>query len=90
MAASSTSRTTRTSSSPERYRNEVLGFLREPLQDLSISRPTARLEWGIPLPFDDQYVTYVWFDALINYVSAVGYPRRARRVERCWPSTSST
>ena len=59
---------------PERYRNEVLGFLREPLQDLSISRPRTRLQWGIPLPFDDQYVTYVWFDALINYVSAVGYP----------------
>jgi len=59
---------------PERYRNEVLGFLREPLQDLSISRPTSRLTWGIPLPFDDQYVTYVWFDALINYVSALGYP----------------
>ena len=56
---------------PERYRNEVLGFLREPLQDLSISRPTTRLEWGIPLPFDDKYVTYVWFDALLNYYSAV-------------------
>jgi len=59
---------------PERYRNEVLGFLREPLQDLSISRPKSRLVWGIPLPFDDRYVTYVWFDALINYVSALGYP----------------
>jgi methionyl-tRNA synthetase len=56
---------------PERYRNEVLGFLREPLQDLSISRPKSRVQWGIPLPFDDQYVTYVWFDALINYYSAV-------------------
>jgi methionyl-tRNA synthetase len=56
---------------PERYRNEVLGFLREPLQDLSISRPTSRLTWGIPLPFDERYVTYVWFDALINYYSAV-------------------
>jgi methionyl-tRNA synthetase len=59
---------------PERYRNEVLGFLRDPLQDLSISRPRTRLEWGIPLPFDDRYVTYVWFDALINYVSGIGYP----------------
>ncbi|HJV55690.1 MAG TPA: methionine--tRNA ligase [Methylomirabilota bacterium] len=56
---------------PDRYRNEVLGFLREPLQDLSISRPTTRLEWGIPLPFNDKYVTYVWFDALLNYYSAV-------------------
>jgi methionyl-tRNA synthetase len=69
---------------PERYRNEVLGFLREPLQDLSISRPKARLQWGIPLPFDDQYVTYVWFDALINYVSALGYPDGALYKE-FWP-----
>jgi methionyl-tRNA synthetase len=59
---------------PERYRNEILGFLREPLQDLSISRPRTRLEWGIPLPFDDRFVTYVWFDALLNYVSALGDP----------------
>jgi methionyl-tRNA synthetase len=59
---------------PERYRNEALGFLRDPLEDLCISRPRARLTWGIPLPFDDRYVTYVWFDALINYVSALGYP----------------
>jgi methionyl-tRNA synthetase len=59
---------------PERYRNEVLAFLRDPLEDLCISRPKTRLEWGITLPFDDKYVTYVWFDALINYVTALGYP----------------
>jgi methionyl-tRNA synthetase len=64
---------------PDRYRNEVLGFLREPLQDLSISRPRSRLEWGIPLPFDDQYVTYVWFDALLNYYSAVSDGREQTR-----------
>jgi methionyl-tRNA synthetase len=69
---------------PERYRNEILGFLREPLQDLSISRPRARLEWGIPLPFDDKYVTYVWFDALINYVSALGGPG-AEKFQTFWP-----
>jgi methionyl-tRNA synthetase len=69
---------------PERYRNEVLGFLREPLQDLSISRPRRRLEWGIPLPFDDRFVTYVWFDALINYVSALGGPG-APAFEALWP-----
>ena len=63
---------------PDRYRNEVLGFLREPLQDLSISRPRSRLEWGIPLPFDDQYVTYVWFDALLNYYSAVSDPENPK------------
>ena len=59
---------------PERYRNEALAFLKEPLEDLCISRPKTRLTWGITLPFDDQYVTYVWFDALINYLTGVGYP----------------
>ena len=59
---------------PERYRNEVLAFLDEPLEDLCISRPTSRLTWGIPLPFDSNFVTYVWFDALINYLTGIGYP----------------
>jgi len=59
---------------PKRYRNEVLSFLSEPLEDLCISRPKSRLGWGISLPFDDRFVTYVWFDALINYVSALSYP----------------
>jgi methionyl-tRNA synthetase len=59
---------------PERYKNEVLSFLKDPLEDLCISRPKSRLTWGITLPFDENYVTYVWFDALINYVSALGYP----------------
>ncbi len=57
---------------PETRRNEVLGFLAQPLQDLSISRPKSRLEWGITLPFDDEHVCYVWVDALINYVTASG------------------
>jgi methionyl-tRNA synthetase len=59
---------------PERYRNEALAFLRDPLEDLCISRPKSRLTWGITLPFDENYVTYVWFDALINYVTGIGYP----------------
>ncbi|MDB6114077.1 MAG: metG [Lacunisphaera sp.] len=55
-----------------RYRQkQVLEFLKEPLNDLCISRPKERLEWGISLPFDENYVTYVWFDALVNYYSAV-------------------
>ncbi|MCF8080032.1 MAG: methionine--tRNA ligase, partial [Desulfobacterales bacterium] len=70
---------------PERYRNEVLSFLKEPLEDLCISRPKSRLKWGITLPFDDQYVTYVWFDALLNYVSALGYPD-GERYRRFWPA----
>lgn len=69
---------------PERYRNEVLSFLKEPLEDLCLSRPKARVPWGIPLPFDDNYVTYVWFDALINYLSGLGYPDADRFVS-FWP-----
>jgi methionyl-tRNA synthetase len=61
---------------PSYRRNEVLGFLKNNnLEDLCISRPVARLNWGIPLPFDSAYVTYVWFDALVNYASiAVAHP----------------
>ena len=69
---------------PERYRNEVLSFLREPLEDLCISRPVSRLTWGIPLPFDDRFVTYVWFDALINYLTGIGYPD-GEDFRRYWP-----
>jgi methionyl-tRNA synthetase len=54
---------------PDRYRNEAINMLSEPLEDLCISRPKARLNWGIELPFDNQYVTYVWFDAFWAYVS---------------------
>jgi len=56
---------------PEGYRREVLALLREPIGDLCISRPKSRLTWGIELPFDDRYVTYVWFDALFSYMSAL-------------------
>ena len=63
---------------PATRRNEVLGFLKNnTLEDLCISRPSARLNWGIPLPFDPNFVTYVWFDALTNYISipaALGDP----------------
>jgi methionyl-tRNA synthetase len=59
---------------PDSRRNEVLGFLRsQVLGDLCISRPKARLAWGIELPFDRDFVTYVWFDALVNYYSATRY-----------------
>ena len=57
---------------PATRRNEVLGFLAQPLADLSISRPRARIHWGIPLPWDDAQVCYVWVDALTNYVTASG------------------
>ena len=66
--------------------NETLGFLKQPLADLCISRPKARLSWGIELPFDSDYVCYVWFDALINYISAVGYRRDDAAFARRWPA----
>jgi len=69
---------------PQRYRNEVLSFLKEPLADLCISRPTSRLTWGIPLSFDEKYVTYVWFDALLNYLSALEYPN-GENYKKYWP-----
>ncbi len=70
---------------PERYKNEVLSMLKgEELEDLCISRPVTRLSWGIPLPFDENYVTYVWFDALINYISALGYPQ-GEKFKKYWP-----
>lgn len=72
---------------PETRRNEVLGFLRaRPLGDLCISRPKKRLSWGIPLPFDEDYVTYVWFDALINYYSATKYLAPDRDTVQWWPA----
>src|SRR5690625_2352667 len=67
---------------PEGYRNEVLGMLREPIGDLSISRPRDRVPWGIPLPWDENHVTYVWFDALINYWTAL--VERGEE-DRYWP-----
>jgi methionyl-tRNA synthetase len=69
---------------PERYKNEALSFLKEPLEDLCISRPKSRITWGITLPFDSDYVTYVWFDALLNYISALGYPD-GELYQKFWP-----
>jgi methionyl-tRNA synthetase len=71
---------------PETRRNEVAGFLRQSLGDLCISRPKARLSWGIPLPFDHTFVTYVWVDALVNYISAVGYTAEPGRFNTTWPA----
>jgi methionyl-tRNA synthetase len=71
---------------PLSRQNEVLGFLRKPLGDLCISRPVSRLNWGIPLPFAPDFVTYVWFDALLNYVTAAGYLEDNVRFSEQWPN----
>lgn len=72
---------------PESRRNETLGFLKNnPLLDLCISRPKGRLKWGIQCPISEDHVTYVWFDALINYITACGYPETGDAFNRRWPA----
>ncbi len=73
---------------PEGRRKEMLGFLKQPLGDLCISRPKSRLSWGIELPFDTDYVTYVWFDALLNYISAPLSHGGPDNLERLWPQVT--
>ena len=71
---------------PDHRKNEILGFLKQPLNDLCISRPKSRLNWGIELPFDSGYVTYVWFDALINYITAPGFLDDNISFDKYWPA----
>jgi methionyl-tRNA synthetase len=76
---------------PHTRSNEVMGFLKNnELGDLCITRPTSRLAWGVPLPFDQDFVTYVWFDALLNYFSATRYlvphPEQAKEGDFWWPA----
>ncbi len=69
--------------------NETLGFLKnKKLQDLCISRPKSRLSWGIELPFDTDFVTYVWFDALLNYITAIGYGSDEEMFKKWWPCST--
>jgi len=69
---------------PEARRNEILSLLRLGLKDISISRSSTR--WGIPLPFDEKNVVYVWFDALINYISGIGFANHEKKFKRYWPA----
>ena len=73
---------------PEARRNEVISFVRSGLRDLSVSRTTFK--WGIPVPGDEKHVIYVWFDALANYLTAVGFgsndPKDRAKLERYWPA----
>ncbi|MFC1621620.1 methionine--tRNA ligase [Candidatus Omnitrophota bacterium] len=67
-------------------RNEILSFLKNPLNDLCVSRPKSRLSWGVAMPFSDDHVTYVWFDALINYISVCGYGDDPEKFKKFWPA----
>ena len=71
---------------PKSRKNEIISFLKNDLQDLCISRPKKRLSWGIELPFDKEYVTYVWFDALLNYISAIGWNNDNAKFNKYWPA----
>ena len=70
---------------PESARNEVIQFVKQGLSDLSISR--SSFDWGIKLPWDDEHVVYVWFDALLNYITAAGYGHDEALLEKLWPAT---
>ena len=68
---------------PKSKRNEIISFVREGLRDLSVSRTT--FSWGIPVPGNDRHIIYVWFDALTNYITALGYPDESGNYGRYWP-----
>jgi len=72
---------------PSFRKNETLGFLKQELNDLCISRPKSRLSWGVELPFDKDYITYVWFDALINYLTGIGFNQNEKEFSKWWPAT---
>ena len=76
---------------PDSRKNEVLGFLKKPLADLCISRPKSRLQWGVELPFDKNYVAYVWVDALLNYASGVGLyqPDHENNFQKWWKTAGA-
>lgn len=71
---------------PESARNEVISFVRGGLSDLSISRSKERFDWGIDIPWDSSHITYVWFDALLNYITAIGYGSDEAKFESLWPA----
>jgi methionyl-tRNA synthetase len=71
---------------PESAKNEVVSFVRSGLSDLSSSRSKERFDWGIDIPWDDQHITYVWFDALLNYITAIGYGSDEDKLNSLWPA----
>jgi methionyl-tRNA synthetase len=72
---------------PKTRKNEIVSLLREGLDDISISRPAAKLEWGIPVPGDKHQVMYVWFEALMNYITVLGYPEHDD-FKKFWPANT--
>lgn len=71
---------------PESARNEVVSFVRSGLSDLSISRSKERFDWGIDIPWDNSHITYVWFDALLNYITAIGWGSDQAKFDSLWPA----
>jgi methionyl-tRNA synthetase len=72
---------------PSYRRNEVISFVKQGLKDLSVSRKRDRVKWGIPVPFDENHTIYVWFDALTNYLTGVGYPNtESEMFKTFWPA----
>lgn len=71
---------------PETRKNEVLNFIKQGLEDISFSRPRKNLKWGIPVPDDKNQTIYVWCDALINYLSALGYAENSKKFKKYWPA----
>ncbi len=70
---------------PQKRLNEVRNFVAGGLQDFSISRLKEKMPWGVPVPGDDQHVMYVWFDALVNYISTLGWPENEENFKKFWP-----
>jgi len=72
---------------PESARNEVISFVKRDLTDLSISRSKDKFDWGIDIPWDTDHVIYVWFDALLNYITAIGYGEDEQKLNSLWPAS---
>ncbi|MFO7809810.1 MAG: methionine--tRNA ligase [Candidatus Delongbacteria bacterium] len=73
---------------PKFRRNEVLGILKQGLRPLCVTRKKEKMPWGIEMPFDSDYVTYVWFDALSNYINGIGYLEDDKKFKKFWPTTT--
>ena len=72
---------------PEEHKRAMVALINAGLKDFSISRLTEKMPWGVPVPSDDAHVMYVWFDALVNYISAIGWPENEEMFKKWWPVT---